>query len=323
MDRRPIVIVTRRLTPPVEAILLEDYDVRLNPTDARFDEAGMRRAFLTADAVLTAIGDGVGESVIPDRSRARIIANFGVGTDHIALDAARRAGITVTNTPGALTECTADLTIALMLAVMRRLGEAERELRGGRWTGWRPTHMLGTRVTGRTLGIIGFGRIGQAVARRACRGFDMRILFHTPNPPPPDVCASLGAEPRADLEDLLREADVVSIHAPANPATRRLLDERRIRLMRPGAFLVNTARGEIVDEAALVAALRDGRLAGAGLDVFENEPTVRPDLLDAPNVVVLPHIGSATVETRTAMGLQAVDNLRAFFDGREPPDRVV
>jgi lactate dehydrogenase-like 2-hydroxyacid dehydrogenase len=322
MDRRPIVIVTRRLTAPVETILLDEFDAHLNRTDTRFDETAMRQAMLSADAVLTSIGDGVGESVFPTTTRARIIANFGVGTDHIALDAARRAGIVVTNTPGALTECTADLTVALILAVMRRLGEAEREIRDGRWTGWRPTHMLGTRVSGRTLGIIGFGRIGQAVARRAHRGFGMRVLFHTPNPPPPDVRATLGAEARADLDDLLREADIVSIHTPSNPATRHLLDERRIGLMRNSAFLVNTARGEIVDEAALITALREGRIAGAGLDVFENEPAIRPELRETPNLVMLPHIGSATVETRTAMGMLAIENLRAFFAGRVPPDRV-
>lgn len=324
MTERPVVIVTRRLPATVEDALGEEFDARLNVTDEPMDEAELRLAFRSADAVLPTVGDRIGARVIDaSPTRARLIANCGVGTDHIDLDAARHAGLVVTNTPGVLTDCTADLTIALMLAVMRRLGEAERELRSGQWTGWRPTHMLGTRTSGKTLGIIGFGRIGRAVARRASHGFGMRVIFHTLEPPEPEVCAALGAEPRSSADAVFQEADVISIHVPATPRTRHLVDARRIALMKPGAYLVNTARGEIVDEAALVAALRDGRIAGAGLDVFQNEPDIRADLFDTPGLVLLPHIGSASVETRTAMGMKTLDNLRAFFARRPVPDRVV
>jgi lactate dehydrogenase-like 2-hydroxyacid dehydrogenase len=322
MRRRPTVTVTRRLPPAVEAALTAEFDARLNEPDQPLDEAALRSAFEESDAVLPTVSDRIGAELFPAPRRARIIANFGVGTDHIDLRAAAQAGLAVTNTPGVLTDCTADLTLALMLAVMRRLGEAERELRAGAWTGWRPTHMLGTRVTGKTLGIVGFGRIGRAVARRAHHGFGMRILFHTPETPSPEECAALGAEPRDSLERLLEECDVVSIHCPATPETRHLIDAARLERMKPGAFLVNTARGDVVDEAALVALLRKGRPAGAGLDVYEREPVVEAGLLELPNVVLLPHIGSASVETRTDMGMRALGNLRAFFAGREPPDRV-
>lgn len=321
MDR-PKVIVTRRLPARVERALRDAFDARLNGTDVAFDTATMRAALREADALVPTVGDRLGAEIFDiDAPRVRIIANYGVGTDHIDLAAAAGKGIVVTNTPGVLTDCTADLTLALMLAVLRRLGEAERELRSGEWTGWRPTHLPGTRATGRTLGIIGFGRIGQAVAKRAHHGFGMRILFATRTAPPPDIVADVAAVPR-ELDDVLRESDIVSIHAPATADTYRLIGARELALMRPDAFLINTARGGLVDEAALVSALEGGRLAGAGLDVFEGEPAVRADLLGAPNLVLLPHIGSATMETRTAMGMRAVENLRAFFEGRSPPDAV-
>ncbi|HUF70944.1 MAG TPA: D-glycerate dehydrogenase [Longimicrobiales bacterium] len=322
MSARPKVIVTRRLPAPVERALEERFDVRLNERDVAFDDHRMRTAMREAHALVPTVGDRLATGIFTvEPVRVRIIANYGVGTDHIDLAAAATHGITVTNTPDVLTDCTADLTIALMLAVLRRMGEAERELRGGKWTGWTPTHMLGARVTGRTLGIIGFGRIGQAVARRAHHGFGMRILFATRTPPSPDITEDVGARQR-DLDDLLREATIISIHAPATADTRHLIGERELGLMRRDAFLINTARGGIVDEAALVAALGERRIAGAGLDVFDGEPAVRRELLDAPNVVLLPHIGSATLETRTAMGMRVVENLRAFFDGRKPPDAL-
>jgi lactate dehydrogenase-like 2-hydroxyacid dehydrogenase len=322
MSQKPIVIVTRKLPPAVEAALREHFDARLNDSDAPFDAHRLHSSFRDADAVLPTISDRIDATVLEGDVRARILANFGVGTDHIDLGAARRLGIAVSNTPGVLTDCTADLTIALMLAVMRRLGEAQRELHTGAWTGWRPVHMLGARVTGRTLGVIGFGRIGQAVARRAHHGFGMRVLFHTPHPPSADRCADLGAQPCNDLDSLLERSDVVSIHAPATPATRHLIDRSRIERMQPHAFLINTARGDLVDECALIDALRSRRLAGAGLDVFENEPHVSSELLALPTVFALPHIGSATLETRTAMGMKAVANLCAFFAGEPLPDRV-
>jgi len=321
MNARPRVIVTRRLPTHVERALNEYFEVELNEVDIAFDPARMRAALLDADALVPTVGDRLGADLFDSTVRVRIIANYGVGTDHIDLGAAAGHGLVVTNTPGVLTDCTADLTIALMLAVLRRTGEAERELRAGEWTGWRPTHMLGRRVSGRTLGIIGFGRIGRAVARRAHHGFGMRILFHSPTPPPAAVIEDLAAEPR-ELDELLRDSDIVSIHAPSSPATRGLIGPRELGLMRPDAYLVNTARGDIVDEPALATALRAGRLAGAGLDVFDGEPTILNELVDAPNTVLLPHIGSATLETRTAMGMRVVENLRAFFDGASPPDMV-
>ncbi len=318
---RPTVVVTRALPEAVEAVLGREFDARLNGTDSPMDEAALREAFQFADAVVPTIGDRLTAAVLARPVRARILANYGVGTDHIDIAAAKEGGLVVTNTPGVLTDCTADLTLALMLATMRRIGEGERELRRGDWTGWRPTHLTGTRVSGKVLGIIGFGRIGLAVARRAHYGFGMRILFHTPRPPAHDVCAALGAR-RRSLDELLEESDVVSLHAPAVPATRHMIGAAQLSRMRPHAFLINTSRGDLVDESALIDALRGRRIAGAGLDVHDNEPAIRADWLDLPNVVLLPHMGSASVETRTAMGLRAVENLRAFFAGRPPPDRV-
>jgi lactate dehydrogenase-like 2-hydroxyacid dehydrogenase len=278
----------------------------------------MRRA----DALLCTVTDRVSGRLIavPDR-RVRIVANFGVGTDNIDLDAARVEGVVVTNTPGVLTEDTADLAITLLLMTARRAGEGERQLRAGAWTGWRPTHLLGTRVHGKTLGIVGFGRIGQAVARRARQGLGMRVLCHGPRLSPQEARAA-GAEPYETLDAMLPECDFVSLHCPRTPETRHLMDARRLSLMRRSAILVNTARGDVVDEGALIEALRRGTIAAAGLDVYEHEPTVPPELLGLENVVLLPHQGSATVETRTAMGHRAVDNLVAFFAGSEPPDRV-
>jgi glyoxylate reductase len=229
--------------------------------------------------------------------------------------------VVITNTPDVLTDCTADLAMTLLLMTARRAGEAERYLRAGRWGGWRPGDFLGARVAGKTLGIIGMGRIGQGLARRAHHGFGMRVLYHSPRALPPAVERDLGASPRG-LEDLLRESDFVSIHCPSTPATRHLIDAGRLALMRPTAVLVNTARGDVIDEAALVEALRGGVIAGAGLDVFEREPEITPGLLRMENVVLLPHTGSSTMDTRVAMGQRALRNLQAYFAGSEPPDSV-
>jgi lactate dehydrogenase-like 2-hydroxyacid dehydrogenase len=320
---RPRVIVTRRLPEAVENALRSSFDVQLNPEDRQFTPMELREAMRHSDGLLCTLTDRLTPDLFAEPvSPCRILANFGVGVNHIALDAARRAGLTVTNTPGVLTECTADLTIALILMTMRRLGEGERELRAGAWTGWRPTHLLGRQVSGRTLGIVGFGRIGEAVARRASHGLGMRVLGWGPRPPAGERLAAAGASAAASLEDLLAASDIVSLHCPLAPETDRLMDHRRLHQMVRGAVLVNTARGEIVDEQALIAALRSGQLGGAGLDVYCREPEVPAALLTLPNVVLLPHLGSATVETRTAMGLRAVENLRAFFRGESPPDRI-
>ncbi len=300
-----------------------EFDAQLNPDDRALDAAGLQAALCAADAVLCTVTDRITAQVLAaEPLKTRILANFGVGFNHIDLAAAKQRGVVVTNTPEVLTEDTADDAVMLMLMVARRAGEGERQVRAGAWTGWRPTQLLGTKVSGKTLGLIGMGRIARAVARRARLGFGMRVVFHDPYPPSPEVTAELGATALASVDDVLRAADFVSLHCPATPETRHLIDGRRLKLMKPGAFLINTARGDVVDEQALVGGLRARTIAGAALDVYEREPAVSPELLVMENVVLLPHLGSATQETRVAMGLRALENLRAFFSGAPPRDRV-
>lgn len=322
MSTRPSVLVTRRLPAAVEATLRASFEVKQDPSDRALGEQELAAAMRDHDALLCTVTDRVTAHCFEGPGvRARIVANFGVGVNHIALDAAARAGVVVTNTPDVLTDDTADLAILLMLAVLRRAGEGERELRAGAWAGWRPTHLLGRRLTGRTLGIVGFGRIGRAVAARAQRAFAMPVVAWTRTPPPESERD--GVRFVASLDALLPEVDVLSLHCPATPETHHLIGARELALMRPDAVLINTARGDVVDEQALVDALRSRRIAGAGLDVFEEEPVVHPGLLDRDDVVLLPHLGSATRETREAMGMRAVENLRAFFRGVVPPDRLL
>ena len=317
---RPIVCVTRRLPAVVEEELAEAFEVRLNESDQPLGANGLRGALATADALLCTVTDRIDRALLGEGGvRARMLANFGVGHEHIDVVAATERGIVVTNTPDVLTDATAELALMLMLMVARRAGEGERELRSGRWTGWRPTHMIGRPVAGRTLGIVGMGRIGRAVARRAQMGLGMRIVYFTRSAP---SLGDLRAERRSTLEALLAESDFVSLHCPSTPETRHLLNADRLRLMRPHACLINTARGDIVDEPALAAALRAGTIAGAALDVYENEPAVTRALLELENVVLLPHLGSATDEARIAMGRRALANLRAFFSGQPPRDVV-
>ncbi len=324
MSARPVVVVTRRLPEPVHEALAREFDARLNPEDRPLTVDGLKEALRNADAVLTTVTDKVTDEVLAtEPRRAKLVANFGVGFNNIDVEAAKARGIVVSNTPDVLTDATADLAVTLLLMAARRTGEGERHLRAGQWTGWRPTHMLGTHVTGKTLGLIGMGRIARAVAQRAHHGFGMKVIFHDPFPPAPDVATALGAEPRDSLEDVLREAHFVSLHCPATPETRHLMNRERLALMRPEAFLINTARGDVVDEAALVEALQSRRIAGAGLDVYEKEPQVTPALIAMENVVLLPHLGSATKETRVAMGLRAFENLQLFFSGKPLRDRVV
>jgi lactate dehydrogenase-like 2-hydroxyacid dehydrogenase len=318
-----VVIVTRRLPEAVHQALTREFDARLNPDDRPLTADGLRQALGAADALLTTVTDKVTADVLAaEPRRTRLIANFGVGFNNIDVDAAKARGIAVSNTPDVLTDATADLAITLLLMVARRTGEGERHLRGGQWTGWRPTHMLGTHVTGKTLGLVGMGRIARAVAQRAHHGFGMKVIFHDPFPPSPEIARSLGAEPRDSLEAVLGEADFVSLHCPATPETRHLMNRDRLALMRPDAFLVNSARGDVVDEAALVDALTSRRIAGAALDVFEREPQVTQALTTMDNVVLLPHLGSATTETRVAMGMRAFENLQRFFSGQPLRDRV-
>ena len=316
------IAITRRWPAAVEKHLADSYELALNDNDTTMSRAELAAAMQTADALCPTVTDAIDAELLatPD-IKTRIIASYGVGHEHIDLDAARARNIVVTNTPGVLTDSTADLTMTLLLGIARRAGEGERHVRSHAWSGWRPTHMMGAMVTGKTLGIVGLGRIGLAVAQRAHLGFGMRIIYHTPSAAAPEAVQALAAEPRS-LEALLGEADFVSLHCPSNPATRHLMNEERFRQMRKDAFLINTARGNVVDPTALTAALKSGQIAGAGLDVYEGEPQVPETLLDLENVMLLPHLGSATVETRIAMGMRVAENLRAFFAGNEPPDRL-
>jgi lactate dehydrogenase-like 2-hydroxyacid dehydrogenase len=324
VNARPTVVVTRRLPDPVEELLRRDFDARLNQDDQPLGPEGLRDALRRADALLCTVTDRLSADVLStDPLRARLLANFGVGFNHIDTNAAKARGLAVSNTPDVLTEATADIAMTLLLMVSRRAGEGERLVRAGAWTGWRPTHMLGTQASGKTLGLVGMGRIARAVAKRAYHGFGMRVIFHDPYPPSAAEATALGAEPRSTLDQVLQEADFVSLHCPAMPETRHLMNRERLGRMRNTAFLINTARGDVVDEPALVEALEKGVIAGAGLDVYEQEPKVNPALLKMENVVLFPHLGSATRETRIAMGMRALENLRLFFSGAPLRDRVV
>ncbi len=323
MSGRPRVVVTRRLPPVVEDALTERFDAVLSRDDHVMGPGELQRALVDGDAVLCTVTDRFGAGVLAaSPRRALMLANYGVGVDNIDLAAAVAHEIVVSNTPDVLTDCTADLTMALLLGTLRRTGEGERELRAGRWIGMRPTHLLGAKVAGRTLGIIGLGRIGCAVARRAHFGFGMRVLGFSRSPRPAEVLAAHGIDAVPTLERLLAEADVVSLHCPSSEATRGMLNASRIAQMKPGAYLINTARGDLVDDDALIAALMAGHLAGAGLDVHRGEPQVDRRYLAFEQVMLLPHLGSATRETREAMGFRAIANLEAFFHGEAVPDRV-
>lgn len=323
MTVRPRVAVTRRLPVPVEAALREQFDVVLSADDQPMTPEQLQRALGFADGILCTITDRLTAEVLAAYPiRTRILANFGVGVDNIDLAAAQAHDITVTNTPGVLTDATADLAMTLILMTLRRAGEGERELRGGRWAGLTPTHLLGREVTGRTLGVVGMGRIGRAVARRAHHGFGMRVLCFNRSAVPDAELAAAGAEQCTSLESLLAASEIVSLHCPSTAETRGMMNSTRLALMQPGAFLINTARGDIVDDNALIAALLSGHLAGAGLDAYRGEPSVDRRLLGMEHVVLLPHLGSATRETREAMGFLAIKNLAAFFAGDAPPDRV-
>lgn len=322
---KPTAIVTRRWPEEVETRLSEVFEtVRLNEDDRPLTQDELKAAFTEADAVLPTVSDKIDAEVLSaEPLKARFMGNFGVGFNHIDLEAAKQRGIVVSNTPGVLTEATADLALTLLLMAARRAGEGERHVRGNDWTGWRPTHMMGSHVTGKTLGIIGFGRIGRAMARRGHYGLGMPVLFYDGYPVHEDEARALGAEPRDTVEEVLAESDFVSLHCPGGAETYHLMNAERLAKMKPGAILVNSARGDVIEESALVDALKSGHLGGAGLDVYEKEPKLHPALLEMENVVLLPHLGSATIETRTDMGLTVLENARAFFAGEEPPNRVV
>ncbi len=320
------VVVTRKMPAPVEAAIAERYDALFNKTDVALAPDQLKQVLQQADIVMTTVTDRWTEEILSAPGiRARMLCNVGVGVNHINSAAATRAGITVSNTPDVVTDDTADIAIALMLMTMRRLGEGERHVRSGAWGGLRPTFMLGRTLRGKTLGIVGYGRIGRAVARRAAAAFDMKIIYHAPRDPRVDDPSTAGPEnaERVDsLETLLARADVVSLHCPATPETRHLMNARTLALMPAHAYLVNTARGDVVDEAALTSVLKERKIAGAGLDVYEFEPSVNAELKELENVVLIPHLGSATIETRTNMGMRALSNLDAFVQGVPIPDLV-
>ena len=320
---RARLLITRRLPALVLARLRDTYDVTVNPDDRSLDRDELLAALRSYDAVSPTITDKLDAEVLASGGfKTRILANFGAGFEHIDLAAAKQANLVVTNTPDALTDATAELTLLLILMASRRAGEGERTLRAGKWTGWAPTQLLGTDVKGKTLGLIGFGRIAKEVARRARFALGMRIAYHSRSRASADDEAALGAEHHASLDSLLAASDVVSLHCPGGAATKHLINAGTLARMKPTAILINTARGSVVDQEALAAALSHRRIAAAGLDVYEREPAVPASLQELENVVLLPHLGSATLEARTAMGMQMADNLDSFFAGKEPPNRV-
>ena len=321
---KPVAIVTRKWPKENEDRLKELFDVTLNESDKPFTTDELKSALQNCDVLMPTVTDKITADVLSvENRRANMIGNFGVGFNHIDINAAKDNGITVSNTPSVLTDCTADIAMSLLLMVARRVGQGERELRSENWTGWRPTHLLGTKVTGKKLGVIGFGRIGQAVAKRAHFGFDMDIQYWDPYDIPADVTKKFNATKLDTIEDICKECDFVSINCPATKETFHLMNEERFKLMKKSAFIINTARGDIIDEKALVNALINKEIAGAALDVFETEPNLPSELKTMENVVSFPHLGSATIETRVAMGNTAIDNTLAFFAGTELPNKVV
>ncbi len=324
--KKPLVVVTRKLPDVVETRMRELFDARLNVEDAPMSPADLAEALRTADVLVPTITDRIDAPLLAQAGeRLRLIANFGNGVDHIDVQSALSRGITVTNTPGVLTEDTADMTMALILAVARRITEGSRVIPDEAWNGWSPTWMLGHRITGKRLGIVGMGRIGQALARRA-RAFGLQVHYHNRRRVAGPIEEALEATYWDSLDQMLARMDVVSVNCPHTPATYHLLSARRLKLLKRDAILVNTARGEIIDESALTRMLEAGEIAGAGLDVFEHEPAISPRMLKLARqnrVVLLPHMGSATIEGRVDMGEKVIVNIKTFMDGHRPPDRVL
>ena len=322
-QKKPVVFLTRKLPDSTETRMRELFDARLNESDAPLSADALRAIVKEADVLVPTVTDRIDADLIEAAGdQLKLIASFGTGVDHIDLAAARARGITVTNTPGVLTEDTADVALALMLAVPRRIAEGDKRARSGAWTGWSPTGMLGHRINGKRLGIVGMGRIGCAVARRA-RGFGLSIHYHNRKPVHPQTEAELEATYWDSLEQMLARVDIVSVNCPHTAATKHLLSRDRLALMQPSAYLVNTSRGDVIDEAALADLLARRHIAGAGLDVYADEPHIPQALRDLPNVVLLPHIGSATIEGRLQMGDKVIINVQTFWDGHTPPDRVI
>ncbi len=321
---KPKVLITRRWPETVESKLQELFDVTLNHDDHPFNPEELKSALQNYDAVCPSVCDYLSAEVlnVPNK-RCKILGNFGVGYNHIDVNAAKQQGLIISNTPGVLTESTADIAMTLLLMSARRGAEGDRLVRAGQWHGWCPTHMMSSDVTGATLGLIGFGRIAQAMARKAHHGFGMKILYFKPSPTEQSVVAGLNAQRCESLEELLPKSDYVSLHCPGGAETKHLINANTLGLMKPSAHLINTARGDVVDSQALIDALQEKRIAGAGLDVYEGEPNIHPGFLTLENVSLLPHLGSATIKTRTAMGEKVLSNLMAYFAGEPLPDRVI
>lgn len=323
VEGRPRVQVTRRLLPSVEARMVELFDVVLNAEDRPLTRAELVAAMRESDVLVPTVTDRIDAAMLEEAgARLGLIANFGAGIEHIDLNAARARKVIVTNTPGVFTDDTADIAMMLILSVPRRVGEGSRLVREGKWSGWAPSTLLGHRIAGRRLAILGMGRIGQAVAHRA-RAFGLEIVYHNRHRLPASLENMLGARYEPDIERLIGEADILTLHCPAGPETHHVLNAARIATMKSGSFVINTARGDLIDQEALIAALERGQLAGAGLDVYVQEPQVDPRLIALPGVITLPHLGSATIEGREHAGEKVIANIRFWADGHRPPDQVL
>ncbi len=323
MSDKPLVIVTRRLPELVEARMMELFNTRLNIDDKPYSQKQLIEVVKEADILVPTVTDKIDNEVLGNASsKLKLIANFGNGIDHINIEIAQKKKIIVTNTPGVLTEDTADMVMGLLLAVPRKIIEGEHLIRSGTWKGWSPTHMMGRRIWGKRLGIIGMGSIGQAVARRAI-GFGINIHYHNRNRLPDIIEDAHQATFWEGLDQMLPKMDIISINCPSTPETYHLLSRARLSILQPHAYIINTSRGEVLDEEALAELLSEGKIAGAGLDVFEREPSVSKVLLGAPNTVLLPHMGSATVEARIEMGEKVIVNIQTLLNGHRPPDRII
>ncbi|MDG2157442.1 MAG: D-glycerate dehydrogenase [Amylibacter sp.] len=320
---KPKILVSRRWPEAVETAMVEKYDVTFNIKDKPLSTNEFKDALSIYDAILPTVTDKISSEVFKVKNpRTKIFGNYGVGFSHIDIPAAKAAGITVSNTPDVLSDCTADITLTLMLMAARRAGEGEREVRSGNWEGWRPRHLIGTRITGKTLGIIGFGRIGREVAKRAHFGFGMKIVVQNRSKIGNDILIRTNAHQVDNLDELLETSDFISLHCPGGDDNHHLISTKQFKKMKNSAILINTARGEVVDDNALILALKSKEISAVGLDVFNNEPNINPELIKFENAILLPHLGSATQETREAMGFRVLDNIADFFEGKVPRDKV-
>ena len=320
---KPKILVSRRWPEAVETAMVEKYDVTFNIKDKPLSTNEFKDALSIYDAILPTVTDKISSEVFKVKNpRTKIFGNYGVGFSHIDIPAAKAAGITVSNTPDVLSDCTADITLTLMLMAARRAGEGEREVRSGNWEGWRPRHLIGTRITGKSLGIIGFGRIGREVAKRAHFGFGMKIVVQNRSKIGNDILIRTNAHQVDNIDELLETSDFISLHCPGGDDNHHLISTKQFKKMKNSAILINTARGEVVDDNALILALKSKEISAVGLDVFNNEPNINPELMKFENAILLPHLGSATQETREAMGFRVLDNIADFFEGKVPRDKV-